>query len=574
MGGFIENTFVRSDDPARVAVAAAEILADLRKPAENGGPLRWAQALATFAEPSSQPPELPAELVDLLQRHLGQGQSAGSHPVAYASPAGHGWVGLFPPTGGDPATLAKALSRRLQTVVVSFEIHDGDYLRYWLAQNGKWVDQFHSNPGYFGESVSSAQRKRLRGDATALALACANAAGSEQLAPLLADPPSDAFGLLDEIGEVLQIPNVLLRYDDLFDPTRAAEITDRDQFRPITWDDLRAARAQSPKPPVKKPDTAEQEAAFLQRLQAQLAKEEAAAAKRRARLERTRDPVFGVDYQSDYPKVVGNVVTFADHSTPEGRRQLIEAFLHLRSVLDPLVPRGFNLRWNYIYRLGGDFRSKIVRSSKSNDADMLKVLENENICSFTLEAEMYGPWVVACEVTPLRLGSPTAFSFSYDPRCTSPSGLVTPEWQAKTVHLLRELVVRLQAACGYLTLEQQNIGPYLEGTPFEYLVDAFGDDQFQRLNARFRGYFWGNILGPQHVEQLGGLDTVLATAPCRCSPFPNERGPMVYLQLTDDINHYSDDALRQLRTFLAPILPPGSGTPKRGAALRGRLIYD
>jgi hypothetical protein len=482
-------------------------------------------------------------------------------------------VGVFP-VGGDPAELGKELSRHLQSVVLSFNVYDGDYLQYWLARDGSLIDEFNSCPDYFGEPVSSVERKRVRGNAATLASACGRESAHGRLRSLLADPPNDAVAVLDEIGELLQIPDVLLRHDYLSDPSLSSTVSDLDLYYPIGEDEVREARRTAPGGGSLSPT--DQRGELMSRhelLMARLEKAVAAEAKRHARLEKSRDPEFGADYPAIHPNVIGSVVSFADFATSAGRRRLVDAFSLMRSVLEPLVPRGFPLQWEYVFRYRGELSSKTFRSSKARDAEMLRIMESDEIRRLELRAQQYGPVVMGCEITPVRPGQPTTIEFSYDPKCVCRTGVVMPEWQEKTVDLVRELTVRSQAACGYLTLEEDNISGSTCGTPYEYLVGAFRDEQFVRLRTSYRGYFWGNILGPGHIERLGGLESVLTKAPCPCVPFPNSSGPWVYLQVSDDINSFGDDALRQLRAFLAPILPSGPMDTLQDRH-RFRLLYD
>lgn len=570
MGGFLINVFVRSDDQEPVVTAVTETISVLRGEHIEGRGRPFAQGLQSLIDKLTDA----GPLGDGAIAALGMGPLMGSMDLAFVAPAVNGWVGIYPDSG-DPEELARILSERLKTTVLSFAIHDGDFLQYWIFENSELMDQYHSSPGYFGESVSAAERRRLRGKAEVLADLCNQATASQRLQRLLADPPSDAFALLDEIGELMQLPNVLLKYDYLADPSEQDQVVGRSHYRTITVDDVRAIKVQRAEPPVEQRATTSDRDMVLQvleQLHAQMAREQRAEDRRRARLERARDPWFGADYPAIHPNVVGNLVTFANHNTPQGRRTLVEAFLAMRSVLEPLIPRGFNLAWEYIYQHRGSFSTKGFRSSKAKDVEMVEILMSEEIRSVKLAADMYGPWVLACEFTPLRPGWPTALAFSYDPKCTSQTGAVTVDWQARTVALVRDLAVRINAACGYLSLEDTNLSGSMVGTHYEYLVNAVGDDQFTRLNDTYRGYFWGNILGREHINRLGGLERVLETAPGKCVPFPDANGPWVYLQVSDDINEYGDDALRQLRSFLSPILP--SGPLRTGLARHGRLLYD
>lgn len=81
-------------------------------------------------------------------------------------------------------------------------------------------------------------------------------------------------------------------------------------------------------------------------------------------------------------------------------------------------------------------------------------------------------------------------------------------------------------------------------------VPALSED----FNRYFRGYFWGNYLGPDLVKCLGSLKDVLKLAPVYYAKEIAHNG--VYLQLSEKIDDVTPEAFRQLREFLLPILPP------------------
>src|SRR5262249_54774873 len=58
--------------------------------------------------------------------------------------------------------VAKALSAKLATEVFAFLLHDSDVFIYLLYQNGRLIDQFNSNPDYFGP-VTAAERRKWAG---------------------------------------------------------------------------------------------------------------------------------------------------------------------------------------------------------------------------------------------------------------------------------------------------------------------------------------------------------------------------------------------------------------------------
>lgn len=48
-------------------------------------------------------------------------------------------------------SLASSASRQLRSPVLAFLNHDDDILAYWLATDGKVVDEYNSCPGYFDD---------------------------------------------------------------------------------------------------------------------------------------------------------------------------------------------------------------------------------------------------------------------------------------------------------------------------------------------------------------------------------------------------------------------------------------
>jgi hypothetical protein len=59
--------------------------------------------------------------------------------------------------------LAKDLSSKLKTAVIAMMVHDSDIFVYLIYEKGELIDQFDSNPDYFGP-VSAAQEKEWQGD--------------------------------------------------------------------------------------------------------------------------------------------------------------------------------------------------------------------------------------------------------------------------------------------------------------------------------------------------------------------------------------------------------------------------
>jgi hypothetical protein len=67
------------------------------------------------------------------------------------------------------------------------------------------------------------------------------------------------------------------------------------------------------------------------------------------------------------------------------------------------------------------------------------------------------------------------------------------------------------------------------------------------------GVYWGNMLGPHHIEKLGGLDRVLSTDAC---PIRTTFGhDQVYLQASERLEDCRLEDLARLHEFLEPVLP-------------------
>jgi hypothetical protein len=79
-------------------------------------------------------------------------------------PAIEGWVALFP-SADLPEQLATAqrLSEETHQDVLVLNLHNGDVFYYWLFREGHLVDQYDSNPDYFGEPRTPEELEAVRG---------------------------------------------------------------------------------------------------------------------------------------------------------------------------------------------------------------------------------------------------------------------------------------------------------------------------------------------------------------------------------------------------------------------------
>lgn len=227
MGGMTVNLFVRSDDQAAVADAAKAILGP-GYTTDKHDRFSWAMPRGG--------PNLPVILV--------------SPPVA-------GWVGVHDATmqsqDGDLCQQAAVeLSARLQTTAITFLVHDGDFLVYWLAHNGALVDAYHSMPDYFegvfvedGDDEDAADEAEEDGadyeeemsgpeggNPQVLAECCGRPDQADALAAILTQPGFDGYDLLATLGEALGIPDPTVDYQLLIEEPRG-------QYVAVTREELK-----------------------------------------------------------------------------------------------------------------------------------------------------------------------------------------------------------------------------------------------------------------------------------------------------------------------------------------------
>ncbi|MFC5701688.1 hypothetical protein ACFPVX_10345 [Cohnella faecalis] len=122
------------------------------------------------------------------------------------------------------------------------------------------------------------------------------------------------------------------------------------------------------------------------------------------------------------------------------------------------------------------------------------------------------------------------------------------------VGIFRRTLQSIGGVMGYVTYE----------TSSAFVGGGSAFENYHRINTSLKpgyldfigGYFWLNYLNDNHIARLGGPEFVRSHAPCEVVEPP---GSGLLLRLTENINHYSDDSLRDLRAFLAPLFPPDTG---------------
>ena len=86
---------------------------------------------------------------------------------ALVAPPKNGWITFFDASASvqdvkQLVRIVRSLSRKLQTAVFGFLVHDSSVFQYHLYDHGKLLDQYDSRPDYFGV-VSAAKRRKFAG---------------------------------------------------------------------------------------------------------------------------------------------------------------------------------------------------------------------------------------------------------------------------------------------------------------------------------------------------------------------------------------------------------------------------
>lgn len=244
MGGMLVNVFVRSHDQAAVVQAAKEVLG-AHYDADPSHDLK--QKLQAIL-----PGNVQIELGEIFSQ-LGLGQGANDAVLFLVSPSINGWVGVHDSMMQSQdeslcSDTAKRMSGLLNTTAISFLVHDGDVLCYWLAKDGALIDEYTSMPGYFEPDPEDSEPSG--GDGELLATVCGVPDKSVELTTLLSRPDSDAFGQLSSLGQLLGIMDATINYELLTYrppkqigftfPTVEPKVAHRDQYVTITKTDISA----------------------------------------------------------------------------------------------------------------------------------------------------------------------------------------------------------------------------------------------------------------------------------------------------------------------------------------------
>src|SRR5207253_5307288 len=134
------------------------------------------------------------------------------------SPVLRGWVTLFPNGSGQDESLSRTLARRLRQEIIQVIVHDDDIFCYAYYRDGNLVDQYNSQPDYFG-AASRKKKEQSRGRPETLAPLLAKPEYLDELKELLsperADETTFASATLQRFAALLGLPNVETAYEYL-----------------------------------------------------------------------------------------------------------------------------------------------------------------------------------------------------------------------------------------------------------------------------------------------------------------------------------------------------------------------
>jgi len=80
----------------------------------------------------------------------------------YLAPAINNWISLFP-NDSQQQSLSCEISSQINADVLQMTVYDDDIFSYLYCRGGGLIDEYNSCPDYFGEKVSTKERKRLKG---------------------------------------------------------------------------------------------------------------------------------------------------------------------------------------------------------------------------------------------------------------------------------------------------------------------------------------------------------------------------------------------------------------------------
>lgn len=131
------------------------------------------------------------------------------------APTIDGWTSLYPSGHGQDEQPTHTLATLLpKTDLVHVVLHDDDVFAYGFFRHGKLLDEYNSDPDYFGE-VPPTDHERQRGRPERFADLLGSAHASVE--SLLRTRSGDATALFEEFAKLLHLPNAATSYEYLID---------------------------------------------------------------------------------------------------------------------------------------------------------------------------------------------------------------------------------------------------------------------------------------------------------------------------------------------------------------------
>lgn len=136
------------------------------------------------------------------------------------------------------------------------------------------------------------------------------------------------------------------------------------------------------------------------------------------------------------------------------------------------------------------------------------------------------------------------------------SRLIPNNIQDQFVGIFKKAFADLNSVSGYITFEKITAKLIPQESSLESILRLYWSIHSINFDKIARGYFWGNLISEKHIEKLNDIEVILREAPCcvkEVVEFDNRKA--IYLQLTPDINQYSDEKLAELKKYMFPVLP-------------------
>jgi len=136
--------------------------------------------------------------------------------------------------------------------------------------------------------------------------------------------------------------------------------------------------------------------------------------------------------------------------------------------------------------------------------------------------------------------------------CFPPTFFSDIKNQKNTLELMKKLQRKMDGLCSFITIGTFRNDYSMDCGLFDSHYYHTSTEFSMHWNEYVRGYFWGQCLTPNQVENLGGFEEIQNQGFYLCEKWDD----CVYIQSTEKILDYTlGDALK-MRNFLFPLFPP------------------